>query len=1364
MSISTKNTPDLSKLEPLNGTNYRRWSQKLLMFFEQLDIDYVLFNEAPNPCDTTTDDEATPPVTSSVKSNEETIKKFDKDNKTARFHMLNHMSNTLFDLFMIHKSAKVIWENLHKKYGADDAGKKKYVVGKWLAFQMNSSLPIMEQVHIYENLCADVINEGMKLCDVFLANVLLEKFPPTWTDYRNYLKHKKKDLTLEELVSHMRTEEANRLKDKPVSLPNSVKVNLVESGGSSMYEKSSGHGRGFVRGRGFGRGRGRGRSQSRGSETGHGSGSAKSIKPVPKIQKPFTLTCYVCGKSGHKAYQCPQKKTAESNLVETDEIISAVVVEANLVGNVADWVLDTGASRHLCADKGVFADFEEVAAGECVYMGNSSSAEIKGKGKILLKLTSGKTLALKNTLYVPSLRRNLVSGALLNKAGLRLVFEADKVVMSRNGEFVGKGYLCGGLFILNTEPISAFNSVASTSVSAGVSEINKMSTSAYIAESIDVWHGRLGHVNVNSIKKLRNLSLIPSLTSKEFEKCPSCVEAKFVKKPSRTVKTRETSLLELIHTDLAVFRNTVSRGGKHYYITFIDDYSRYARVYLLRNKDEAEQSFINFKFEVENQLDRKIKRIRSDRGGEYGSNTLIDFCEKNGIIHETTPPYSPQSNGVAERKNRTLKEMMNAMLLSSGLSDEMWGEAVLSACHILNRVPHKNIDSTPYEMWKGYPPNLSLLKVWGCLAKVGLPDFRRPTVGPRTYDCVFIGYAENSSAYRFMSLSDRSLSEAANAEFFEHVFPLKKVDVSFPSIPVETDLSVDDLSHASGSTSIVPVVEPRRSKRPRHEKNLGDDFVTFLSEHASTVCASDEFVSAYLIEDDPKTFSEAMRSIDANFWRDAIKNELDSIVSNQTWELTDLPKGCKPISCKWIFKKKMRPDGTIERFKARLVVRGFTQKKDIDYFDTYSPVTKISTIRTLIAIAAIHGLVVHQMDVKTAFLNGELREEIYMAQPEGFVIEGQESKVCKLRKSLYGLKQAPKQWYEKFNNTLITNGYVVNNSDSCVYSKMIESDCVIICLYVDDMLIFGSNLNVVIKTKEFLSSQFEMKDLGEANVILGVKVMRTSNGISLSQAHYVEKVLKKFNCFDVTPARTPYDPNLHLSKNLGKSVSQEEYAKVLGSVMFLMNCTRPDIAYAVSRLSRYTHNPSSEHWIAITRLLKYLKGTVDLCLHYSKFPAVLEGYCDANWISGNDETYSTSGYVFTLGGGAVSWKSSKQTCIAQSTMESEFIALALAGEEAEWLKNLLADVPVWGGRQTPVSLHCDSQAAITNAKNSVYNAKKRHMRIRHAAVRQLLENGVIAIDYVKSESNLADPFTKGLTRKLVSETARGMGLRTLGHN
>lgn len=484
-------------------------------------------------------------------------------------------------------------------------------------------------------------------------------------------------------------------------------------------------------------------------------------------------------------------------------------------------------------------------------------------------------------------------------------------------------------------------------------------------------------------------------------------------------------------------------------------------------------------------------------------------------------------------------------------------------------------------------------------------------------------------------------------------------------------------------------------------------------------------------------------------------------MSNNTWELVDLPRGCKTIGCRWIFKKKLKPDGSIDKFKARLVAKGYKQKEGVDFFDTYSPVTRITSIRMLVAIASLYNLIIHQMDVKTAFLYGDLEEEIYMDQPEGFVVEGLDDKVCRLKKSLYGLKQAPKQWHEKFDTALTSNGYVINEADKCIYSKFVGDSGVIICLYVDDMLIMGTSLDVINKTKQFLKKHFEMKDLGVADVILGIKIVTHSEGITLTQSHYVEKVLKKFNQYNCIPAKTPYDASHHLRKHSGPSVSALEYARVIGSLMYLMNCTRPDIAYAVGRLSRYTSNPNSEHWDALIRVLRYLRYTLDWGIHYTKYPAVLEGYCDANWISDTNETKSTSGYVFTLAGGAVSWKSTKQTCIARSTMESEFIALDKAGEEAEWLRNFLMDVPLWSKPLPAIYVHCDSQAAISRAQNSSYNGKSRHIRRRHNTVRQLLKDGVIAIDYVKSSDNIADPLTKGLARELVQKTSRGMGLKPI---
>ncbi|GKD32415.1 zinc finger, CCHC-type containing protein [Tanacetum coccineum] len=290
---------------------------------------------------------------------------------------------------------------------------------------------------------------------------------------------------------------------------------------------------------------------------------------------------------------------------------------------------------------------------------------------------------------------------------------------------------------------------------------------------------------------------------------------------------------------------------------------------------------------------------------------------------------------------------------------------------------------------------------------------------------------------------------------------------------------------------------------------------------------------------------------------------------------------------------------------------GFRQKEGIDYFDTYATVARITTIRLLLALAAIHNLVIHQMDVKTSFLNADLHEEVYMKQPEGFVMPGNEHKVCKLVKSLYELKQAPKQWHQKFDEVVLSSGFLLNQSDKCVYSKFDSSSkSVIICLYVDDMLIFGTDQNQVDKTNKFLSSKFSMKDMGEADVILGIKIKRENKGIVITQSHYIKKILKKFNREDCSPVITPLDPV--------ESLSQIQ-----------------------------------------------LKGTINYGLSYMEYPSVLEGYSDASWINRVEDSSSTSGWVFLLRGGAILWASKKQTCIIGSTMESKIVALVAAGKEVD---------------------------------------------------------------------------------------------------
>nr|KAJ0218428.1 hypothetical protein LSAT_V11C300151400 [Lactuca sativa] len=386
-----------------------------------------------------------------------------------------------------------------------------------------------------------------------------------------------------------------------------------------------------------------------------------------------------------------------------------------------------------------------------------------------------------------------------------------------------------------------------------------------------------------------------------------------------------------------------------------------------------------------------------------------------------------------------------------------------------------------------------------------------------------------------------------------------------------------------------------------------------------------------------------MASKDVHFWKEAIHDEIDSIMHNNTWVLADLPP----------------------------------------------------------TFAAIHNLVIHQMDVKTAFLNGDLDEEIYMKQPKGFVMPGNE---------------------HKFDDVVLSNGFALNQADKCVYRKFDTSGKgVMICLYVDDMLIFGTDLEEVDKTKKFLSYSFDMKDMGKA----------------------------EFNFENCSPISSPIDTSLKLLPNKGSPVSQLEYSRDIGCLMYAMISTRPDIAYAVGRLSRYTSNPSSHDWQAVSRVFKYLKGTMNYGLTYSGYPSVLE-----------DDHSSTSGQVFLLGRGAISWASKKQTCITNSTMDSEFVALYAAGKEAEWLRNLIYEIPLWPKPISTISIRCDSAVTLAKAYSQVYNGKSRHLGVRHRMIRELIMTGVISVEFVRTQLNLADHLTKGLARNLVHKVAIGMGLKS----
>ena len=424
----------------------------------------------------------------------------------------------------------------------------------------------------------------------------------------------------------------------------------------------------------------------------------------------------------------------------------------------------------------------------------------------------------------------------------------------------------------------------------------------------------------------------------------------------------------------------------------------------------------------------------------------------------------------------------------------------------------------------------------------------------------------------------------------------------------------------------------------------------------------------------------------------------------------------------------------------------------------------MTTIRLVLGIVAAENLHLEQLDVKTAFLHGDLEEDLYMVQPEGFRIAGKEDLVCKLGKSLYGLKQAPRQWYLKFDDFMMRNGYTRCVMDHCCYVKHFKGSYIILLLYVDDMLIAGSNMVEINKLKRQMSEEFEMKDLGEAKQILDMSISRdrSDGNLKLSQEKYIGKILNKFSLQDAKVRSTPLGSHFKLTREQSPKTDKDReemtkvpYASAVGSLMYAMVCTRPDIAHAVGVVSRFMSNPGREHWEAVKWLFRYLKGTSKVALHFKKNDAILEGFSDADLGGCLDTRKSTTGYIFTLGGTAVSWMSRLQKSVALSTTEAEYMAISEAGKEMIWLKSFLEEL---GKKQADSSLYSDSQSAIHLAKNPVFHARTKHIQLRYHFIRGLMSDGTLSLKKVLGSKNPADMLTKVVTTEKLKLCIASAGL------
>ncbi|KAK1694809.1 hypothetical protein QYE76_011506, partial [Lolium multiflorum] len=824
-------------------------------------------------------------------------------------------------------------------------------------------------------------------------------------------------------------------------------------------------------------------------------------------------------------------------------------------------------------------------------VGNGSKVNVIAVGTLPLHLPSGLVLSLNNCYYVPALSMNIISGSCLMQDGYSFKSENNGCSIFMNNIFYGRAPEKNGLFLLDLDS----SDTHIHNIDAKRIKLNDNSTY--------MWHCRLGHIGVKRMKKLHTDGLLESLDFESLDRCEACLMGKMTKTPFSGMMERATDLLEIIHTDVCGPMSVASRGGYRYVLTFTDDLSRYGYIYLMKHKSETFEKFKEFQSEVENQRNKKIKFLRSDRGGEYLSYEFGMHLKKCGILSQLTPPGTPQRN----------------------------------AAFTLNRAPSKSVETTPYELWFNKKPKLSFLKVWGCEAYV--KKLQPDKLEPKAEKCVFIGYPKETIGYTFYHRSEGKIFVAKNGTFLEKEFLTKEVtgrkveldeieesllvdqSSAVPeNVPVPPTPTTEEANDNDHETSNETATEPRRSTRDRATPDWYDPCLNVM-----IVDNNDE---------DPATYEEAMMSPDSNKWQEAMKSEMGSMYDNKVWTLVDLPDSRKAVENKWI-KRKTDADGNITVYKARLVAKGFRQIQGVDYDETFSPVAKLKSVRILLAIAAFFDYEIWQMDVKTAFLNGDIEEELYMVQPKGFVDPKNADKVCKLQRSIYGLKQASRSWNRRFDKVIKDFGFIQCHGEACIYKKVSGSSVAFLILYVDDILLIGNDIELLSSVKGYLNNSFSMKDLGEASYILGIKIYRDRSRrlIGLSQSTYLDKILKKFRMDESKKGFLPMLPGKVLSKTQGPATAEERermsqipYASAVGSIMYAMLCTRPDIAHAVSLTSRYQSDPGMEHWTAVKNILKYLKRTKDMFLCYGgDQELVVTSYTDASWNTDPDDSKSQSG-------------------------------------------------------------------------------------------------------------------------------------------
>ena len=1326
------------KFEKLNGGNYRTWSFNIRLYLESLD----LFEHVDGTAEMPDED-----------PNSKAAKLFRQRAKKAWTYICLAVDSDQQIHVRDTQTAAEAWNALKAQFARTSILQKVRLRQEYYSSRFFSGGNMLQHINRLKSLHEQLKEMGAAIDDQELAMTLLSSLPEEFKPLITALDAVGEDNITFEKVKGMLLNDIDRNRD----------IGQPKSSENALFVKRSG---------GFKKGPGRH----------YRTGSTPA--------KFFRGTCHFCKEQGHFARDCPKKQSKDSgyddrksssrffaNYVEIPQGSDEISGEEALIASreealktsdsemKSDWIIDSGATQHMIFNKTLLKSYVKFHNPLVVNLGDNRKVLAFGKGSCHIVCDLGlrtQRIVLNDVLYLPDLKKNLLSVRAMTAKDASVEFAGGECKITRNGKLLAIGQLLGKLYFLKL-----------------VGGIHVNLTKNSISEK-QLWHYRLGHLCMENVKKLSKESMVKGMKPMNHDdecsiQCESCIMGK--QHRNSFPKASKSQIVDtcgsIIHSDVCGPMPVNSIGGSRYFVTFIDNFSKYTHIYFIKQKSEVLEKFKEFVTMIENITENHVKILRSDNGGEYTSKLFDAYLKEKGIIHQTTVPNNPAQNGTAERMNRTIMETARTMMCHANVPQKFWAEAVNTAVYLRNRSPTVSLKQvTPYEHWTGEKPDLSHLKVFGCVAYIHVAKEKRNKFDAKSRKAIFVGYPAGTKGYKLFDISTGDFVRSRDVVFAEEDFHDFVNERS-----VNTDLFYPDGRQSESAEEgnqpepemliNQPVGETYEDHFMQEVQQLGSlrerKAPRRLIEECNTVSLTSDI-------DEPGTINEAWQGNFKRQWKEATDSEYQSLISNHTWELVSPPSNKNIVGNRWIFKVKRNSDGTVDRFKARLVAQGYSQTEGIDYDEVFSPVARYTSIRSLLALATVKDWHVHQMDVKTAFLQGSIDTEIFMEQPVGYVNKSKPNHVCKLQKSIYGLKQAARCWNLEIDTFLQSNGYTKCSSDGCIYIKSHKQengqmDFVILSLWVDDILLFSNNMTMMREEKKQLHEKFVVVDQGEVHYVLGmlIKRDRSQRTMTINQENFLRSILKRYGMEDSKPVSTPLEPGKKFKKlsEAETSVEVKLYQQMIGSLTYVATATRPDIAAAVNILSKYMARPGKEHMEGVKRILRYVKGTINygLCYNAKDDSCILAGYADADWAGDNDTRHSTSGYIFQLYNNTVSWCSKKQNTVAKSTTEAEYVALSFATQEVIWLRRLLENIGMKA--EGPSTIFEDNNGAIELSKNPKFHNRTKHIDVAHHFVREQVALNNVSVKYCSTQNMLADGMTKGLTKDTFQKLRSLLGVKAV---